>query len=109
ALGAPGKRTLTEALPTIGHVLKHVQRSDRDPRAAGPPAPAPRSPGAPIAQEHRRQMELAFGHDFSGVTVHESPEAEAAGAHAFTRGEQIHFAPGRYTPDTPSGQELLGH
>jgi hypothetical protein len=54
-------------------------------------------------------MESLFVKDFSAVRVHEGPEAGAAGARAFTRGNDVHFAPGQYAPDTAAGQELLGH
>jgi hypothetical protein len=54
-------------------------------------------------------MERALGHDFSRVRVHEGGHAESLGAIAYTRGTDLHFAPGRYSPATRSGQELLGH
>jgi len=54
-------------------------------------------------------MERAFGTDFSAVRIHQDARAEALGARAFTRGTDIHFAPGAYQPESPSGQELLGH
>jgi len=56
-----------------------------------------------------QKMEAAFGADFSDVKVHVGQEATDVGALAFTQGNDIHFAPGLYNPDTPSGQELLGH
>ena len=54
-------------------------------------------------------MENAFGVDFTAVRILIGPEAAAIGALAFTRGEQIFFAPGRYDPLSRGGQELLGH
>src|SRR5271154_2698832 len=54
-------------------------------------------------------METALGADFSAVRVHVGPQAERIGAIAFTTGADIYFAPGRYQPDTPRGQQLLGH
>jgi len=57
----------------------------------------------------RRSMEHSFGMDFSGVRVDERPEAAALGARAFTRGTDIHFAPGQYRLDSVAGRELLGH
>src|SRR5579859_5834329 len=56
-----------------------------------------------------QHMATAFGADFSDVTVHEGPEAAAIGARAYTHGSTIHFAPGEYAPQSPGGQELLGH
>jgi hypothetical protein len=57
----------------------------------------------------RASMEHAFDMDFSGVRVDERPEAAAIGARAFTRGTDIHFAPGQYRLDSIAGRELLGH
>jgi hypothetical protein len=54
-------------------------------------------------------MEAAFQTDFSDVRIHEGAHAAELGALAFTRGRDIHFAPGQYQPHTPAGQELLGH
>lgn len=55
------------------------------------------------------KMERAFGMDMSGIRIHEGPQAESIGAAAYTRGTDIHFAPGQYNPDSERGQELLGH
>jgi hypothetical protein len=57
----------------------------------------------------RARMERAFGADFSAVTVHEDGAAGALGAEAYARGDALHFAPGRYDPDTPAGEELIAH
>jgi hypothetical protein len=55
------------------------------------------------------KMETAFDTDFSSVGIHEGEHASAIGSLAFTQGESIHFAPGRYDPSSTSGQSLLGH
>lgn len=65
--------------------------------------------GRPLPEVVRLKMERALGADFSAVRIHEGPEAEAQGALAFAQGTNIYFAPGRYQPETPQGQELLGH
>jgi hypothetical protein len=57
----------------------------------------------------REKMEGALGTDFSDVRVHEGAEADAAGAVAYTRGSDIHFAPGAFSPGSAEGQRLLGH
>ena len=57
----------------------------------------------------RARMERAFGADFSAVTVHEDGAAGALGAEAYARGDALHFAPGRYDPATPAGEELIAH
>jgi hypothetical protein len=56
------------------------------------------------------QMANSLGTDFSGVKiVPESPAAVQIRANAFTQGETVHFAPGKYAPGTDSGRELIGH
>ena len=59
------------------------------------------------------QAGAALGHDFSGVRVHTSPEADslsrALGAKAFTTGRDVFFRAGAYEPHSASGRELLGH
>src|SRR5689334_5899649 len=58
-------------------------------------------------------MEARFGQDLSRVRVHSDPAAGASarqvGARAYTVGEQVVFAPGRYAPYTPDGRLLLAH
>ncbi len=70
---------------------------------------APAGRGKPLPEAVRGKMEHAFGHDFSRVRIHEGRTSESLGAVAFTRGQDIHFAPGRYSPASRGGQELLGH
>src|ERR1044071_3870791 len=65
--------------------------------------------GHTIPPPVRTRMEAAFNADFSGGRVHIDSKPRALGATAYTRGSQIHFAPGQYRPDSRSGQELLGH
>lgn len=58
----------------------------------------------------RSKMENSFGTSFGDVNIHpESPQATSMGALAFTQGNNIHFAPGQYNPQSSSGQALLGH
>lgn len=90
--GAPGKRTLEELL--------FPERA-----AAG----AQSVPGRAMPAAVQAKMERSFGADFSAVRIHEGPQAQAAGAHAYAQGTDIHFAPGRYDPHSERGQELLGH
>jgi hypothetical protein len=76
--------------------------------------------GAEAAAEHhpffslpptvQAQMENSLGTDFSGVKiVPDSTTAVHIRANAFTQGETVHFAPGKYAPGTDSGRELIGH
>jgi len=56
------------------------------------------------------QMEGALGADFSNVNIHtNSQSATDVGALAYTQGNDVHFAPGQYNPESSSGQELIGH
>lgn len=69
----------------------------------------PSGSGQPLPDKVRSKMEGSFGQDLSGVRVHQGPEASSIGAVAYTRGSDIHFAPGTYNPGSSSGQKLLGH
>jgi uncharacterized protein DUF4157 len=68
-----------------------------------------RVPGQKLPDVVLRKMESFFGADFSNVRVHVGPEAASLGAHAFTIGADLFFAPGQYAPHQPHGQRLLGH
>lgn len=58
----------------------------------------------------RTTMESSLGDDFSNVRVHtNSSQAKSIGALAYTRGNDVHFAPGHYNPGSTSGRKLLGH
>ena len=58
----------------------------------------------------QNKMESTLGADFSGVNIRtNSSRAKNMGALAFTEGNNVHFAPGQYKPDSKSGQELIGH
>lgn len=65
--------------------------------------------GRPLPESVRRKMESFFQTDFSDVRVHVGAEAPSIGALAFTLGSNLYFAPGQYNPDSPQGQQLLGH
>jgi hypothetical protein len=70
---------------------------------------APAGAGRPLPEPLRERMETAFGHDFSSVRVHEDAKAASVRAVAFTRGENIHFRPGRFQTAGRAGSELLAH
>jgi hypothetical protein len=61
----------------------------------------------------QKQMGQTMGHDFSGVRVHTSPEADdlnqQLNAKAFTTGQDIFFKEGAYSPHSGSGRELIAH
>ena len=55
-------------------------------------------------------MENSFQTDFSNVNIHKnSKTASNLGALAFTQGNNVHFAPGQFKPNTKSGKQLIGH
>ncbi len=72
-----------------------------------------RSSGRPLERPVRSDMERRFGHDFSNVRIHADAEAghvaESANAAAFTIGQNIVFAGGRFAPSTQVGSKLLAH
>jgi hypothetical protein len=81
--------------------------------------PKETQPGASISRPIQRkgkmpenvqtQMESALGSDFSDVNIHVGSKAPEVGALAYAQGNDIHFAPGQYNPDSAAGQQLLGH
>jgi Domain of unknown function (DUF4157) len=97
----PGKRTLTEAVAI-------QRRAERD-AAADAGAPPPTGGGTPLPANLRTLMESLLGADFASVRVHQTPYAQALGARAFTRGNDLYLAPGAYDPESPHGRELIGH
>ncbi|NYT43213.1 DUF4157 domain-containing protein [Sphingomonas sp. R-74633] len=68
-----------------------------------------RNGGKPLPQAVLAKMEAAFRTDFSAVRVHIGPQAARIGAVAFTTGNDLYFAQGRYQPDSVKGQQLIGH
>lgn len=56
------------------------------------------------------KMEKSFGEDFSDVNIQkDSKSAEELNAKAFTKGKDIHFAPGEFQPESKEGEKLIGH
>jgi hypothetical protein len=97
-------------------------KSHASPRTAPSVAPAQRraapSAGASNAEAAAAlggtarvpaEMEAAFGADFSDVRIRLDGAAAQAGALAYAQGNEIHFQPSAWAPDTRAGQELLGH
>jgi hypothetical protein len=62
-----------------------------------------------MPEDVQMKMESAFNADFSNVNIHEGSKATDVGALAYAQGNDIHFAPGQYNPESESGQQLLGH
>ena len=58
----------------------------------------------------QRLTEAFGGHDLSNVNIHkDSPKAPEVGAVAFAQGNDVHFAPGKFNPESSSGRQLIGH
>src|SRR5580658_856852 len=72
-----------------------------------------KAPGRPLDKNTRTFFESRFGHDFSRVRVHTdaraAESARAIKAQAYTHGQDIIFAQGRYAPETAEGKNLLAH
>jgi hypothetical protein len=72
-----------------------------------------RSHGNLLPPATREFFESRLGHDFGDVRVHSDARAgdsaRAVSALAYTVGRDVVFAPGRYSPTTSTGLELLAH
>jgi hypothetical protein len=72
-----------------------------------------RGTGQGLDDAARRDLEPAFGEDFSDVRVHTDSKADslnrAVSAEAFTTGRDIFFRHGSYNPGSADGQKLLAH
>ena len=72
-----------------------------------------RSASRPLPAPVRERLESTFHTDFEGVRIHTDSLAaqlsERLNAHAFTVGEDVFFARGRYDPSSPAGFALIGH
>jgi outer membrane protein OmpA-like peptidoglycan-associated protein len=72
-----------------------------------------RSSGQPLEGATRAFMEQRFGYDFSRVRVHADARADesarAVQALAYTVGNHLVFAAGRYEQSTTAGRHLLAH
>ncbi len=71
------------------------------------------SPGKPLEEPVRADMEGRLGHDFGDVRVHNDAAAAASassvGAHAYTVGSNIVFQRDAYDPSSSHGQRTLAH
>ena len=69
--------------------------------------------GQPLSRDTRNFFEPRFGHDFSNVKIHANSNANqlarSINAKAFTKGKDIVFGGGEYSPGSSKGKRLLGH
>jgi hypothetical protein len=93
-----------------GHLAGGVSRDFRDIPVAPPFSSKPPSLLEPSLLQ---QMQAGFGFDFSRVRIETGREAadltRRFGAAAYTSGETIGFAPGRFEPSTAKGRLLIAH
>jgi len=72
-----------------------------------------RGAGQPLPEDLRSEMERTLGISLTGVRIHTdgvaAQAARALGAEAFTVGNDIFFASGKFAPHTPAGRKLLVH
>lgn len=72
-----------------------------------------RGGGQPLPDHTRSFFESRMGYDLGGVRVHTDSQADEVSrglnAQAFTIGQNIFFAGGRYEPQTNQGKWLLAH
>jgi hypothetical protein len=101
----------------------HSRRGQEDLREDAPEAPRTRPADAVLALQGTagnqatqralavaRGVERATGVDLSGVRLHpDAAEAGEVGAHAYARGADVYFAPGRFDTGSRAGLELIGH
>jgi len=70
-------------------------------------------PGRRLDVDVRSELETAIGVDLSGVRLHTGVDADrsarAAGALAYTAGQDIVFAAGQYDPGSTAGRWVLAH
>jgi len=113
----PGRAQLASRSAAVSS-LRRRDASAAQPRPASPQVQAASlqpgrarlvGGGRPLSAPVRRPLEEFFQADLSTVRIHEGPAANAIGAAAFTLGENIYFAPGRFAPQTQAGLQLLGH
>ena len=109
SLAAPGGIQLKDEKKKPAAQHKSAQLADikKDKKAqakmAGP---------AQLKDESREvigKMGEAMGADFSNVNIHEGSKASSVGALAYTQGNDIHFAQGKFDTSSNSGKALLGH
>lgn len=74
---------------------------------------ASKNGGRPMHDDIRKEMEKQFGKDFRDVKIHNDGLSyelcRKINAQAFTHGNHIYFAEGKYNPKSTEGKRLLAH
>jgi hypothetical protein len=69
--------------------------------------------GQPLPESTRNYFEPRFGSSFAQVRVHNNSQAaniaRTVNAKAFTKGKDIVFSAGQYSPETSGGKRLIAH
>lgn len=65
--------------------------------------------GKKMPKAVQQKMEASFQTDFSDVEIHEDAKVASMGARAYAQSNQLFFAPGQFSPNTETGQSLIGH
>ncbi len=115
----PSTNTIQRKCAACGEEEKHAQRkesSDNETQSAGEIdsyVGSLSSSGQQLPQSSRNFFEPRFGHDFSGVRVHNdaaaAKSAESINALAYTTGNNIVFNSGQFSPGSAGGDRLLAH
>ncbi|MFE2382134.1 eCIS core domain-containing protein [Streptomyces misionensis] len=125
----PGAPVRPDALPALQRLIGNAAVGEllnrAGPEHAGPEHADPeerrsasvrrvlRSPGRPLDEPVRADMETRLGADFSDVRVHTDraahESAAAVAAEAYTSGSHIVFRRGRYDTASDAGREVLAH
>ena len=83
------------------------------PKGFGTRLKARRGQGQKLPASVQAEMEQSIGADFSRVRIHTDSEAirmnKAIRAQAFTRGGDIYFNSGKFSPNNTAGKRLLAH
>lgn len=99
------RREAPDAAHGLYRALGNRSLADADREAPADVRRALALPGDPLPAEVRSMA----GADLSSVRVSSDESARAIGAAAYTAGDHVVFAPGRYAPDTVPGMRLLLH
>ncbi|MEM7102180.1 MAG: DUF4157 domain-containing protein [Bacteroidota bacterium] len=89
---------------------KTIGEESQNPTTASKPTAQKKGNKTGMPDGVKSKMETAFQSDFSNVKmIPNSNKAFDIGAQAFAQGNEVHFAPGKFNPNTHEGQELIGH
>lgn len=110
---APDGGSCPSAAPGPASEEPWLARKEAADGAAAGAAPGAHAHVGGLPEPLGRELGAHFGHDFGQVRIHTDGEAarmaKELSAEAFTTGNDVYFAAGRYAPETPGGLRLLTH